>query len=781
MSIPLNTVFTCLFMATDIWCSAIIERYDPEVHNLMAQAFDHVPRLIPSECLSNKKFPPDCDVTLPLVLSAASPKSLLDTLARYKDFLHTEQPVCPYSKLCWYLYHHRTSFPYRVAIVAADKALACDAIDNKILAVKKLLGAENSTNIRAKQSFTGPKLLGIFTGQGAQYASMSSDLFHISSVYRETIKRLDTILQTCPDPPAWSIQTQLLASKDASQIGIAAVSQPLCTALQIALVDFLRSVGVRFHCVVGHSSGEIAAAYAAERITDRDAILIAYYRGRCAHLASGKGGQKGAMFACGFSKDEAEDFCHLPEFKGRICVAANNSPSLVTLSGDVDAVMSALGVLKGQGIFARQLNVDTAYHSPHMLRPGRQYVSSLSACGLDIISTSSDVVFVSSVFGDGERVYADKLDPQYWADNMTRPVLFYEAVQSAMKKCGPFHCAIEVGPHPVLKSSVVETMKDNDGISVLYTSVLDRNRASHLAVADFLGTMWSRFDPSFVDMLSYVKNSPIAHVVENPVLYTPPYAWDHTKIYWRESRVSEQYHFRKHPPHELLGVRTRDDDQYQLRWRNILKLDNLPWLDGHKFQGQALLPASAYCIMAVDAARVLLDDRAATIVELQDLELLSGISLEPDSKGVETLFTLSRLPSAQVVQGQVTTIAAEFTLTSVQVRSFGFTPMRKNFQGKMEISLEGSGCQCLPIQGTKFRAETLPVNIDAFYRMMHGIGLEYTGPFRALKSLDRRLNYATATLDCLHAADSTGLLISPATLDTCFQATFATFSSPGDK
>lgn len=759
----------------------IIEQYDPGIHDLMAQAFDQNLRLTPLKCLSNRGSPPLPRIALPLLLSAASTKSLLATLLQCKEFLLTHQSVDTYQKLCWYLYNNRTAHSFRVAIVTDNKALACDAIKDMIQAVKQSSGAEDTVGIRSKQLPTGPKLLGIFTSQGAQYASMSSGLFHISSVYRETIKRLNTVLRTCPHPPDWSIQEQLLASKETSQIGIAAVSQPLCTALQIALVDFLHSINIRFHCVIGHSSGEIAAAYAAGRITDRDAILIAYYRGRCAHLASGNDGQKGGMLACGLMKEEAEAFCLRPDFKGRISVAANNSISLVTLSGDLDAVVSALTVLKSQGTFARQLSVDTAYHSSHMLRPSGQYISDLSACKLDITLTSSDVLWVSSVFGTGKQIHADNLGPQYWVDNMTRPVLFHEAVKSAITKRGPFHCAIEVGPHPALESSVVETIKNTCGMSMLYTGILGRNKASHLAVADFLGTLWANFDPSIIDIRSYVKNSPIAHVLDNSVPSTPSYAWDHTNIYWRESRLSEQYHFRKHPPHELLGVRTRDDDQYQLRWRNILKLDNLPWLDGHKFQGQALLPASAYCIMAVDAARILLGDRAATIIELQDLELLSGITVEPESLGVETLFTISVLPSSNISGGQVATIAAEFTLKSVQVKSFDFTPMKKNFQGRMEIVLEDYGCHRLPIQQLGSRAETLPVNVDAFYRMMAGIGLEYTGPFKALKSMDRHLNYAAATLDCRHAVDSTALPISPATLDSCFQATFATFSSPGDK
>src|SRR3569833_1651573 len=93
----------------------------------------------------------------------------------------------------------------------------------------------------------------------------------------------------------------------------------------------------------------------------------------------------------------------------------------------------------------------------------------------------------------------------------------------------------------------------------------------------------------------------------------PSYPWVLSQIHHRESRVSRQYHYRTHPPHELLGVRTRDDTEFELRWRNVLQLATIPWLEHHKFQGQVLLPASAYCVMALDAARVLLDGRLVSL------------------------------------------------------------------------------------------------------------------------------------------------------------------------
>ena len=129
------------------------------------------------------------------------------------------------------------------------------------------------------------------------------------------------------------------------------------------MVDILKSAGIRFKSVVGHSSGEIAAAYAAGFISAKDAIRIAYYRGVTAKLASGENGIKGAMMAVGTSEEDAAELCDLPMFEGRIAVAAVNSSSSVTISGDSDAIAEAQKVLVEEKKFARALKVDTAYHS----------------------------------------------------------------------------------------------------------------------------------------------------------------------------------------------------------------------------------------------------------------------------------------------------------------------------------------------------------------------------------------------------------------------------------
>ncbi|KUI55300.1 Nonribosomal peptide synthetase 14 [Cytospora mali] len=764
---------------------AIIERYEAPIHDKLVHLFD--PKLPHSNLslakvasgMSRPGSASDSAIVAPLLFSAASEKSLVATVRKYLAYI-SSNPQVTTQQLAWHLYNHRTPHVFRVCLVPVPGKPATQPLESWIEKAEKTSLLDAGLITRSKQLQHGLRILGIFTGQGAQYATMSKGLFQTSSVYRATIEALDAVLKGCNDPPTWSLQQQILANEQNSRVGVAEVSQPLCTALQTALVDFLTSIDISFQCVVGHSSGEIAAAYAAGWLTRRDAILISYYRGRYAHLAAGTNGSKGAMMACGLSKREAEDFCSEVEYKGKIYVAASNSPTLVTLSGDVDAVTAAFNDLRSRGKFAKQLNIDTAYHSFHMLHPVEAYSKALEKCGITPPAFANTTRWVSSVYAK-EAIVSEGLALGYWGENMMNPVLFQEAVTLALEQCGPFDCAIEVGPHPAMKSATKEIMKNVLKTPFPYHGLLQRGKEGGVAFAEFLGFMWANFGPSSVSIRSFIENSSQPELINSRLNDAPSYAWDHSQIYLRESRIASQYHSRQQPPHELLGVRTRDDNQFELRWRNILKLDKLPWVEGHKFQGQALLPASAYCVMALDAAKVVLNGRPASVVELQGLEFLSGITIEPDSLGVETLFTLSVVSPRHTADDNGTDILAEFTLTSVPITSFNFAPMRKNFQGKMRIILEDPALDVLPRRSESPCAETLPVNIDSFYRMMDGIGLSYTGPFKALGSIDRRFNYAEATLSLKHELDTTRLDISPATMDTCFQSTFATFSSPGDK
>jgi acyl transferase domain-containing protein len=145
-------------------------------------------------------------------------------------------------------------------------------------------------------------------------------------------------------------------SEDKTIIGKAEFSQPICTALQVALVDLLATWDIKPSAVVGHSSGEIAAAYAAGALTKKEAIIAAFYRGYVCTQSRAAGG----MAAIGLGRDEV-----IPYLAPGVRIACENSGSSVTLSGDLDRLESIMSAIKKDfpDTLVRQLQVEMAYHS----------------------------------------------------------------------------------------------------------------------------------------------------------------------------------------------------------------------------------------------------------------------------------------------------------------------------------------------------------------------------------------------------------------------------------
>lgn len=252
---------------------------------------------------------------------------------------------------------------------------------------------------------------------------MGAELIEKSETARNIIQTLESDLAQLPDGPTWSLQAEILVDASSSRINEDILSQPLCTVIQIILVDLLRLAGVYFDAVVGHSSGEIAAAYAAGYLTARDAIRIAYYRALHVQKSSSPTGTdiKGAMVAVGSLMEDIAELCDDEAFLGRIAVAASNSSSSVTVSGDSDAIDELQVILDDEKKFNRRLKVDKAYHSKHMLPCYDPYVASLRRCGVRVQEPRATCTWFSSVYNrpiGSEMELADT----YWAENVTKPV-----------------------------------------------------------------------------------------------------------------------------------------------------------------------------------------------------------------------------------------------------------------------------------------------------------------------------------------------------------------------
>ncbi|KAL4809104.1 putative polyketide synthase [Aspergillus unguis] len=708
----------------------------------------------------------------PFLFSAHSSLSLLGNVKAMLQHLE-DHPNTNLDELAWVLHSRRSAHRVKQYFVADTRRKLIDSLKKYVLDSE---GASKTEDLGIRPPLINPSeipgILGVFTGQGAQWPTMGRGLLERSVLFRESLEECDAALQSLPDAPAWSLVDEVRADDSTSRVSEAAICQPLCTAIQVALVDLLYASGIRFAAVVGHSSGEIAAVYACGIISLRAAMQIAFYRGKYAALARGAQGQAGGMLAVGITLEQAEQFCAQGDYQGQIAVAASNGPQSVTLSGDLDAVQRAKEDFDRQGTFARLLKVDTAYHSHHMERCADLYLESLTSCNIEVHPPQHDCVWNSSVRGDTELLNGDlqSLKGPYWVQNMVNTVLFSQAVKSAIWHGGPFDLAIEIGPHPALKGPTEQTLRSAFGAPPFYTGVLQRGGSDIQAFSGSLGFCWSRLGPSFVDFKGY--RLAFNHRRPKPSILNglPAYAWDHDRVYWRESRISKRFRTTLDRSQELLGRRVADDTDRAMRWRNVLKLSELPWVRGHEILGQPLLPGASYVSIALEAGKRMARDRPIRLLEVRDLDIRRPVVVPSTKDGIETTFTTHLRDT-----NDPNIIEADFSYAYCPDEQVG--SMVHTCSGRLLVFLGSTTKDELPGQGPE-PLGLLPVSVDDMYRVLSDAGLSYSAMFRRLEHCQRTLGYACST-GCWKAEEFTDEYVAhPAIIDVCFQNLFLARSSP---
>ncbi|KAJ5735043.1 uncharacterized protein N7483_000168 [Penicillium malachiteum] len=703
----------------------------------------------------------------PFNFSASSERSLSANLETYSEYV-SNNPEIDLRDLAWTLNCRRSTLPVRVSISASDSSDLAAKLKAMTQSPSEFTPSSKSSSIKQ------PKYLGIFTGQGAQWAGMGSELLRGSSLASDCIASLDSALQGLPleHRPQWTLKEEILKDASSSRIGQALFSQTLCTAIQIMLVDLLRAAGIIFTAVVGHSSGEISAAYAAGYLSADDAIKIAYYRGWSLQYSSDSTGNKGAMMAVGTSLEDAQELCRMPTLDGRICVAASNSSASVTVSGDADAIDEMKEVLEDEKKFARLLKVDKAYHSHHMLPCATPYIEAVQRSRVSIRDRShASTTWISSVYGKDIDSVNDSLADTYWSNNMINPVLFSQAVSFAVGALGPFDMAIEVGPHPALKGPALQTIQEVSGNELPYSGTCARGKDSTQAFSSALGAVWTYLGEHAVDF-SRLDDALFPRGRRARLLKgLPAYSWDHDRIYWHESRISTAFRDGNQKFHPLLGVKCPDGTQKGIRWRNYLNTREIPWLVHHQVQGQMVFPAAGYISAAVELLLEQFGGDSIRLVEFRDVIIGQALVLE-ENTGVEVVYSLNISDSSKT--------AARMSFNCYSDANKGSSEMSLHASAQIQVELGDPDLENLP-PGSQSRGSFLEVETDRFYDFVSQLGFGYTGPFQALSDLKRRMDEATGMIAVprVETSDSP-LLVHPGSLDAAIQAIMLAYSFPGD-
>ncbi|KAK5996046.1 Highly reducing polyketide synthase otaA [Cladobotryum mycophilum] len=485
----------------------------------------------------------------------------------------------------------------------------------------------------------------VFTGQGAGWTGMGRDLL-VYPIFRQRMDEASVYLQGLG--AQWHMTDVISLKAELDDYNEPTYAQTASVTVQVALVDLIRSWGLTPSSVVGHSSGEIPAAYCAGKISRQAAWKIAYSKGLAVRKVLGK---EGGMMAAAMSEDAANAVLSKVKLskEDSVMVGCINSPKSVTFTGNKADIAVLKAALDEEDIMAKVLPVKVAYHSTDMNEAGPVYHSLLGSLeGGDKLESAEEIIMVSSVTGlpvTTEQV----LNPAYWVENLVSPVRFSQALSYSLTmgasdakvdKAGILTATetetiIEIGPHSALKAPITETLAEvTSNKTYQYRSFLRRGESSRATLLDTVGLLHTQGFQLDLDLINETVQT-----FKAP-LEIPAYAFDHSASHRATSRTIEALKFPAYGRHELLGVPVSDANSFEQRWRNIIRVNEIPWLATNIMNGKVMFPGVGYILMAAEAALQRSKDATDIIgIKYRNISFRASL-LVPDPEGVEMILSL---------------------------------------------------------------------------------------------------------------------------------------------
>ncbi|MGW4128211.1 SDR family NAD(P)-dependent oxidoreductase [Amycolatopsis japonica] len=427
-----------------------------------------------------------------LPLSARSPEALRSLVDSYAALL--EQPDAPSLRsVATAVSRHRDHHPMRTFVVAGGAEEAAEKLRGLALAPTRV---------------TRPSIAFVYTGMGPQWWGMGRELLEEEPRFAEVVAACDEVLARYD----LSIGDELRRDEPESRLTKTLYAQVGNFVVQAGLTALWRGWGIEPAVIVGHSVGEVAAAYAAGVYTLEDALTVSFHR---AKLQSGLAG-RGAMAAVDLPPDDV-----VPHLVDGVTVAAVNSTYATTIAGAPKALEVVTAELTAAGASVKPLRVEVAYHSPQMDEIREPLLAALEG----IRPHRAQVPLFSTVTGD--HIEGAELDAGYWWRNVRQPVLFADAFRKMLTR--GIGAVLEVGPHPVLATAIDDALGDR-GDAVVRLASLRRDRPQRAQVMETLGLLYQAgADPVW----NSVHPGPREH------LDLPRYPW-HRERHWIESAVSRE-------------------------------------------------------------------------------------------------------------------------------------------------------------------------------------------------------------------------------------------------
>ncbi|RMI32606.1 SDR family NAD(P)-dependent oxidoreductase [Nocardia stercoris] len=658
-------------------------------------------------------------------ISARTPEALAEQAARLAEHVksHAEFGLRDVARA---LGTTRATFEHRAAVVGSNRVDMLTGLAE--IAEHKPVGPIRGQALDRQVVF-------VFPGQGAQYAGMAAQLMDESPFFAERIRECEAAFAATVD---WSLTDVLRQAEGAPSIDRVDVVQPALFATMVSLAALWRSFGIEPAAVLGHSQGEVAAAYVAGALSLQDAARIVTMRSKPLRSLPGSGGMASINAPVARVRELMTGIADL-------YIAAINSPATTVVAGGADAVTEVIAVAERNGVRAKRIPVDYAAHTPH-LDPLR---AELREAVAPIVPRATDVVFFSTVTGD--VLPGEELGPDYWFRNLREPVDFEAGFQAAFES--GYNAFLEMSVNPVLTAAMHESLDQFGSFadSCLIVGTLKREDAG---IRRFLTAIAEAHvggvSPDWSALYPRRSTRPVP---------LPSYAFQREK-YWLASTSGANGGKPSglglaEAGHPLLAAITEQPgaDRYQFTTR--LALATHPWLADHALHGNVLVPGAMLLELVLHAGDKLGSPRVEKLTMYTPVTLPAEDAIhvqvvvgEPDRKGRRKVAVYSRPEVKDAAPG-----ASQWSMHA------------DGFVTAAGTSGDGEGLELWPPVGAEPGVEP-----DRAYVMLAALGYQYGPVFQGMKSVWTRGEdvFAEVALpDSVSDADKYGL--HPALLDAAMQ------------
>ncbi len=660
------------------------------------------------------------------VLRSPQRETLRTLASRHADFLRDTQERL--EDVAFSAFTRRSHYAHLMAVVGEIP----QDVEAKL---RKFAGGEVdpatlcTTIVRKK----APKLGFAFSGQGGQWARMGQQWMQREAVFRQSMEEVDGLFRKLA---GWSLLAELVKGESESRIHDTVVVQPAILAIQISLARLYEHYGIGPQGVVGHSIGEVAAAWAAGALTLPQAVEVIYHRSQAQNRVSGQG----SMLAVGLGLEEAHKL--IAGYDGRVSIAAVNGPEMLTLSGDSHPLERIAQTLESRGVFNRPVRVQVAYHSHHM--------DSIQGVMLQALAHSQGVEAPTPLYSTvtGRCENGRHLNADYWFQNVRQPVLFTSALQAMLQD--NFDTFLEIGPHPVLVGGANALFKKLDNKSVMASSMTRREPEVTVFLQSLAQLAARGLDPDTEKMFGSGRR----------YVRLPQHPWQHSRYWFEAPAAAETRRGRFEHPFLKRQTQLVTEDPLAV-WESALDVQKFPYLRDHQVDGEIVFPASGHLELAWAVAGEQFRHEAFFLENLHfDLPLI--------------LPETSRHPldvRLEIVSGE-----GDYRICSRQADAAAETPWSKHSSGRINTlhdRFEKSAVSLADVRG-KFCDEDA-MDVDTFYATIRAAGLNYGEKFRCVQQLWHRGHEMLARLELPDelVQESRRNYIHPALLDACLHAVFA--------